>query len=938
VAASGSAGNGPLKTFCAELRELQAASGLNVAALARKLNQDSHTIGKSQLYEILKGEIKTPPAWETVEPIVGACTRRDSVVIQQWRRRHDIMVGVWEELELQSKSGGPPGAQSAPTRVVRTLRPDTAAFTGRADQLDIISSALTGPPSSPPARAVYVIDGMPGVGKTALAVHAGHLLADHFPDGQMLVDLYGYSADHQPADPAEVLAGLLRDAGTQPEDIPEKEQERAALWRQKTAGQRLLIILDNAAGSDQVAPLLPASADCLVLVTSRSRLLKLGREYGVRSLPLGTLPEQEAVTLFDRVSGRPPGADQAAIVSLVRACGHLPLAITILAAALDTGVTARDLLDDLDTADDSGTAQDRLAAIDDQRGEQDIGVAGAFELSYRGLPADHQRLLRLLSVSPAADADPYAAAALTGRPVATVRRQLGRLYLHRLVDQPIHGRYRLHDLLTIYIRARTPAAQSGPAIRRLLTYYQRVAELADSYLAQHSRAPMTTAAQARRDRSALPDLPGRPEAQAWLTVERANLLACAGYARTSRLHARVVGLAAATASYLRGTGPWALAAGLQLAALASARHLGDRASEAAALYDLGLVRYLAEDYAGAARVLEQALEICRGLGDQLGEANALNQLGTVSRVTGDRFRAGETLLQALEIYCRVGDLLGEANALNQLGAMDYLTDDYSSAGARLQQALEIYHGIGNQLGEANALTYLGAVKDAAGEYPAAVSALQQALELYRGMGDERGEANVLNQLGAALQLALDIYRGMGNQISEANALNRLGAVLLMTGDLTEATDLLSDALDIFRSLSNRLGQADVLGDLGAAQLLTGDFPAAAASLAQALQIFQDLPDRLGEAQVLNRTGNLHYAQKELPEAQVCHQRALQIAQSIPSDLEKARALEGMGNCARTAGDEAGAMKDLRRALEIYQRIGTADAVRLAAELPADRPS
>jgi hypothetical protein len=131
VAASGSAGNGPLKTFCAELRELQAASGLNVAALARKLNQDSHTIGKSQLYEILKGEIKTPPAWETVEPIVGACTRRDSVVIQQWRRRHDIMVGVWEELELQSKSGGPPGAQSAPTRVVRTLRPDRGVYGAR---------------------------------------------------------------------------------------------------------------------------------------------------------------------------------------------------------------------------------------------------------------------------------------------------------------------------------------------------------------------------------------------------------------------------------------------------------------------------------------------------------------------------------------------------------------------------------------------------------------------------------------------------------------------------------------------------------------------------------------------------------------------------------------------------------------------------------------
>jgi tetratricopeptide (TPR) repeat protein len=601
MAAGSGPGTGPVAGFCADLRELRRGSGRDPVALASQLK-----ISRTQLYAILNGEIKRPPDWtKFVEPLVQACTSGDPKTMAQWRRRHAVLVDVCEELRRQGRRSGQPGPSAsapAPPKVIRTLRADTAAFTGRSDQIEKITRALSGSPGT--VVTIHAIDGMPGVGKTALAVHAGHLLAGQFPDGQLFVDLHAYSVDYRPVDPAEALAGLLRAAGVPPGQIPDGLEERAARWRDQLAGRRVLLVLDDAASAEQVVPLLPGSADCMVLVTSRRRLTRLRRDYGAWTMSLDTLPATEAVTLFTRVAGRPvAGAGQDAAGRLVRLCGYLPLAITILAAALEPAAAPADLLADLEAA------QDGLAGIDAQLGDQGLGVAAAFDLSYQALATEARRVLRLLAVTPGADLDAYATAALTGLSVMAARQQLAGLHAHRLIDQPTYGRYRLHDLITDYARARTTAGERGPAIERLLDYYQHAAAEADRRLARHSRPGRRTGSPSRAE---IPGFSSQEYAAAWLRAERANLLACISHTRHDQQPARLADLTASLAALLWLDGPWTQGIGLHSDALAASRELADRSGEAYTLSELGDLRLRTGDYPQAVRLLEQSLSILPG--------------------------------------------------------------------------------------------------------------------------------------------------------------------------------------------------------------------------------------------------------------------------------------------------------------------------------------
>jgi tetratricopeptide (TPR) repeat protein/transcriptional regulator with XRE-family HTH domain len=760
------------------------------------------------------------------------------------------------EFEAAARGGPVPGGAGAGgvAAATRTLPRDLASFIGRQQELEQLVQAVAG---SGRVVGIHAIGGMAGIGKTAFAVHAAHRLASRFPGGQIFLPLHGHTPGQAPVDPADALASLLLTAGVAPAQVPPGLEARMALWRDRLAGRQLLLVLDDAAGSEQVRPLLPGAGGSLVLVTSRRRLSAL---EDATAVSLDTLPPSQAAELLVRLAGRPGlSPDDPAVGEISRLCGYLPLAIAMVARQLHhhPAWTAAGRAAEL------ASAVDRLELIT----TENLSVAAAFDLSYADLTADQQRLFRRLGLHPGADIEGYAAAALDGTGLAAARRGLEALYDQCLLAEPAAGRYRMHDLIRAHARALAgrvdPDRDREQVIERLLDYYQYTAARADALIAQWPRpgpAPGSGTMPA-----AVPALAGQAQALAWARAERASLLACLDHAAAAGQHARVIALTAALAGLLRSDGPWAEAITRHTAAVQAARHLGDRLGRAGALHDLGPARWLTDDYPAAARALEQALGIYRDLGHRLGQANTLHDLGFLRRLTGDCPAAARPLEQSLGIYRDLGDRLGQANALNVLGEARWLTDDCPAAAQLLEQALGIYRDLGNRLGQANALNVLGTVQLATGDYPAAAQVLDQALDIFRDLGDRAGQAFALLRLGAVrrltgdypaaaqvLEQALDISRDIGDRDGEAEALNETGTLHRVSGDLTQAEGCHRQALELAPAIASAWTQAHALAGLARCALAASHATQAEALLRQALEIFQ----RIGAAEAAGVSAEL----------------------------------------------------------------------------------
>ena len=732
-----------------------------------------------------------------------------------------------------------PGMQ--PAVALRTLPRDTAAFTGRTGEMDRLA-AVSETAATAAVIGIHAVDGMAGIGKTAFAVHAAHRLAARFPDGQIFLRLHAHTAGQRPVDPAEALATLLLTTGVAPQQIPPGLEARSASWRGHLAGKKVLLVLDDAAGSDQVRPLLPGTAGCLVLLTSRRRLTALEE---AAPISLGTLPPGEAADLFIRSAARPglQPAD-AAVAEIARLCGYLPLAIRLVAAGLrhHPAWTVTDLAADL------VTARDRLAAMQ----AEDVSVAAAFDLSCQDLTAGQQRLFRRLGLHPGADIDAYAAAALDDTNLQATRRRLGELYDQNLIGEPARGRYRLHDLLREY--ARTRAAADGPAdnqaaIGRLLDYYLHTAVAASRHIAWRTsiadpppRGPAPACA---------PELGTEDEAVAWLGTERANLHACAGYAAAHGRLVHAVRIPVAMSGFLHIQGHWNEAVTLGQAALAAARTIGDRHGQALALEGLGEVQQRTGDYPAAAASLAQALQLSRDLGDRHGQAWALNQLGVVQWLTGDYPAAAASLARALQLFRDLGDRSGQAWALYDLGVVQQRTGDYPAAAASLTRALQLFRDLGDRYGQAWALNQLGVVQWRTGDYPAAAASLTRALQLFRDLGDRQGQAWALNQLGvvqrltgdrpaatASLTRALQLFRDLGDRHGQAGASINLGELLFLSSACREARGYFAQALSIARDLNTPVQKAQALEGIGRCHIREGNPGQGAADLRQALAIYR----------------------------------------------------------------------------------------------------
>ncbi|MEV8631655.1 BTAD domain-containing putative transcriptional regulator [Streptosporangium sp. NPDC051023] len=664
--------------------------------------------------------------------------------------------------------------EEAAAPIPRQLRPDMPGFAGRRAELASLDLMLDEDASMGGPRIVS-LQGTAGSGKTALAIHWAHRIAERFPDGQLYLDLHGYGPE-PPVDPAKALETLLRALGTPPGRIPAGLDERSALFRTLLTGRRTLLLLDNAGSSEQVRPLIPGS-DGMVVVTSRNQLRGLVVEYGARRVVLDQMPREEAAELLAEVLGRDRVSSASeAVAEIVDRCARLPLALRIFAerAARFPGVPLGKLVADLR---DEAT---RLSALDaGDGGNTDLRTV--FSWTYGALDEDTARLFRLLGLHPGPEVSTGAAAALMGGDVAGVTRLLDRLTADHLLRSRFPGRYDFHDLLRSYAAERALEGEAekdrDAALGRVLDWYLYAARDAAEHLPPTSRAPMPGPVPTG---IGLPRFGGPEEAVGWFEEELPNLMAAAHHSaargwlgpawRIPRtlaafLDFHVPGRAwiavyrvAVEASRMAGEPfeegyalnhlAWVSARLGRLdeavahydEALTVARRIGDRGLEGDVLVNLGATCFRLGRFADSATCYGQALDIARDSGDRPLEAEALNDLARNDNELGRHREALSGAGAALGIYAELDDRYRRGLTLRTLGTAQAGLGRYGEAVAHYGEAVELMREFDDRVDEAEVLSLLGEALHDSGDLAAARARWQEAAEIFAELDDERADA------------------------------------------------------------------------------------------------------------------------------------------------------------------------------------------------------
>jgi DNA-binding SARP family transcriptional activator/Tfp pilus assembly protein PilF len=722
---------------------------------------------------------------------------------------HQILTGD-SALDLAAEPTSGPAA-TTPALVPRQLPPDIATFTGRTQELGRLKRMLTAT-NQTAAVVISAIQGAGGIGKSALAVHAAHQLAERFPDGHLYVNLHGTTTATglQPLDPLEVLGQFLRALHMDPAQIPTQVAEAAGLFRTLVVGRRLLVVLDNAASVEQVRPLLPASSTCGVLVTSRQLLATLA---GAQVLHLDVLPHKQAVELLGRIVGQQRiNAEPQAAAEVVGWCGYLPLAIQIAGARLAARPTwpIRELARRLA---DATRRLDELAA-------GNLGVRASFDVSLYSLhhspdPVDQAaaHAFGLLGLPDGPDLGVAGAARLLDESDTTAEALLERLVDAHLLQTPRPGRYQFHDLMRLYARQHAatnhPESERLAALERLFGLYTATAWYTLGLLRPGDHRLMV--ADPRWTSGGLQVLDTAAALQ-WLEAERGNLLAA--IAQTAAIAPAIPPqLATELSCGLRGFFEvhcrWADEVWANRTALELACRTADRKGQASAHNNLGTAYERLGRYPEALEQLQQALALFQELEDRHSQAASLTNLGIVYWRLGHHVGALEHHQQALIIYGELGDHRGQAVSLSNLGIVDVEFGRHTEALEHHQQALIIYRELGDGHSQAQSLNNLGEVLERLGRYPEALEHHEHAFALDRELGDRWGQADCLTNLGVVFE--------------------RLGRHL-------EAIDHHHQALNLFRELGDRWGQAETLQDLGAALLGLGRHQQAREAWQEALEL------------------------------------------------------------------------------------------------------
>ncbi len=773
-----------------------------------------------------------------------------------------------------------PGRQLSRTAQPDTLPPETVEFVGRAEELGL----LVQQPGNGPH--ISVIEGMAGVGKTALAIHAARAAAGHYPDGTFYLNFHTHDPGLPSLDAAEALYRLLRMLTAPATRIPDATGERAALLRAQLSRRRAIVILDDAAGWEQIQPLLPSAGQSLILITTRRTLSGLP---GVHALTLDVLPIADAVALFRRVAGQGRAHDEDAAAMAVQLCGRLPLAIQLAAGRLAHDYPPRlaDLVEEL-----SQSPVPTPGAASPQ-------VMSAFDVSYRSLEPEHQRFFRRLGMSPCASISPPAAAALGGVTLAEARHALAALLDHHLLARAPGGQFRFHDLIREYAALRAAREDSEPerrrAVSRLLNYYLSAADQADRVLHPFRRRMPVPVSQPA---PASPALSAQDGAADWLESEWRNILQAAQHAGRHEWKQKCADLIHVLGGFLEARAYWEEAITAHALAVQAGRDLVDPARVARASLELSEVTQQIGRHEAALPLAEEAVQIYRSLADQRGEAQALDQVGLAHQRAG---RSRDSL-------------------------------------AYFAEARVLYGGAEDPHGVADTQSHSGIASWQLGRYQDAMNMLRDALLLYRAAGDRRGEAKTLNNLGRmqlnfgyhrdaldGYQKALQIFREIGVAQSEAILYHNIGALYNYKGSYDEGLAAYRRALAIYREIGDLPNEADVLNDIGTIFQSAECYDEARICHDKAKAIAEEIGNLRQQVTALRGIAGVRRGCGGYGEATDLYHSALKLAREIGDPYEEAKILEGIAETTLSTLRPVEARIVFRQALDIFERLGVPEA-------------
>lgn len=654
------------------------------------------------------------------------------------RQLHQRILTADVALDLSvTTAASQPSKQPPP--VPRQLPAAPRRFAGRTAVLAELNAALDTSHESAPV----VIGGAGGIGKTWLAMRWAHDHVARFPDGQLYVNLRGFDPANKPVTSATAVRMFLDALGVDSSAVPSDPDAQAALYRSLIANRRMLIIIDHARDSAQVAPLLPGTPHCTVLVTSRRQLPGLLCEYGALPMTLDVLTDGEARELLtaelgtDRIAAEP-----AAVAAILHWCTGLPLALSIVAAraASCPGLPLAVL------ATEMRSAATRLDALDG--GELAVNLRAVLASSYQALPPDAARVFALLGLSPGPDLSLPAAASLAALPTARVSSLLRQLIAGHLVQEPTAGRYRMHDLVRLFAAEQVPPGPDNErraGSRRILDHYLHTAHTAALLLLHPHRDPITPAGPA--DGVTPEDLVDLRQAMHWFTTEHGILLAAVDYAANAGFDTHTWQLARILWVFLDRCGHWRDMAATQRTALDAALRLGDRTAQGNAHRGLAHANTRLSRDEEATIHARRALEVFVELDDQAGQARVHLNLGLLSHRRGRHREALSHAEHSLRLYRSTGRRVGQAYALNDIGCYHIHLGDHEQGLRHCRQALALSQDLDDPRGQAPVWDSLGLAHHRRGDHHQALGCYQHALRLFQHLGDRHGEADVLSRIG-----------------------------------------------------------------------------------------------------------------------------------------------------------------------------------------------
>lgn len=805
------------------------------------------------------------------------------------------------------------------------LPPSIGDFTGRDDAVDELIDALTQPFNS--AMPIAAVSGPGGIGKTALALRVSHNVSELFPDGQLYVDLRG--TEPTPAAPIEVLGRFLNELGVDSGSVPDQLDDRSRLFRAQLAGRRVLVVLDNAAGEQQVRPLLPGDPDCAVLVTSRRRLLALESAHHLRLEPMG---DDQALDLLASLVGEARiAAEPDAAERIVEYCGRFPLAIRIAGARLASrpggGLASY--------AELLGDERRRLHHL--RAG--DLEVRASFALSYDSCIPDEQQAFRMLGVLTATDFAAWTLAVLTETPVVEATELLERLVDAQLIeiaadDASGHRRYRFHDLLRVFARERLDDGETAEvrraAVERLVREYVQLGTNAAALLEPggvHERVPAVPAAVAALE----------ADPRGWFQAERSAFVAGVTLAYDAELWSLTWRLAELLPTLFRWQSDWRDWEATHDLGLRAAERDADTLGVARIRCSLGLLHRARGQYPEAIAELQASADMFAAAGDELRAAIAKRQLGDTFRYTGQLHDGIAAFAAALEVFERIGNARLTAGCLNGLGDIYRGLSRWQQSTDAFTRCIELYEALGDVLEVARARVRFGIVYRDRCLYAEAEELSHAGLAVFEELSDQRWQARTLRHLGIIyrnigdsesavdhFEQALDLFTELADHRGVAVTTRNLGDTYRRIGELDQAAALLADAMKQFRRLGDIRWEARTLIGLADIRRRRRDFATAAGHLDGAMRIYDQIGDDPGRARIWRGRGVLLRDQQQWQESLDAFDECRRLFETLGDSVWTARAIAGTAATLQAMGDQSW-VERRRAAEEICETSGAANS-------------